>query len=456
MHIDVILGTLGIDSESETGDPMRSYEDALAIAELVAKSDEYSNSYIPDNVIVPNNFCEEVHVPNMTRSKINSFLTGYESVDQLLDTSWKAAKESGAIRHYEEKVLFPIDAMGSDGETPLEVSFKIGDPERSCGKSWFVNYLNTYSKAMQSRYSIPAKAIEEFAWMGPWDTFLSNLADITLDERWDFNNNVEEGRRFEILKSYICHTYYRLDSEGKICISDDKSFAAFNTGLVDKRFDDIILCFEPQNGQPEWRFVGFAASGNRKLKKKVASHFSPLPQTAQYFDKIEDLLFDPSHDLIVDYEHILIDNVDRLPLDFLAEELRNCDEACAAIDEIRKPSPDDDVNSLYETLSEIIETDSRVFRMLRSRMEDAVDIAKRRVKWNFKTAIPSYYPRANSMSLLLPLCLLDEQIADVALVVQLQKESMNYTGQTILTIKQAYTNARLICRPDSDWLTTAR
>ena len=34
--------------------------------------------------------------------------------------------------------------------------------------------------------------------------------------------------------------------------------------------------------------------------------------------------------------------------------------------------------------------------------------------------------------------------------------SGNYQGQTILTMRQAYKHARLICRPDSDWLTTAQ
>lgn len=163
-------------------------------------------------------------------------------------------------------------------------------------------------------------------------------------------------------------------------------------------------------------------------------------------------MFDPSKELVVDYEHILIDNVDRLPLQFLVEELRGNEEASSLVNKI-ETAEEEERENLYSSLSEIVETDSRVFRTLRNRMEDAVDIAKRRVRWNFKTAIPSYYPRANSMSLLLPLCLLDERKADAALVVQLQ-DSGNYTGQTILTISQAYTNARLICRPDSDWLTT--
>ena len=50
------------------------------------------------------------------------------------------------------------------------------------------------------------------------------------------------------------------------------------------------------------------------------------------------------------------------------------------------------------------------------------------------------------------LCLSDdEQSADVALVVEKQ-ESGNYQGQTILTLQMAYLDARLICRPNSEWL----
>ena len=41
----------------------------------------------------------------------------------------------------------------------------------------------------------------------------------------------------------------------------------------------------------------------------------------------------------------------------------------------------------------------------------------------------------------------------MALVVQ-RMRSGNYQGQTILTLPQAYLDARLVCRPDSDWLRT--
>ena len=436
---------------------MQSLEHAISVAQVMAATDEYRDEAgcVPSPVAaeLPSDFGSEVFVPYLKRNELSEFQGAYDTVDSLLSVSWDAAVQVGAVRYYEQKVVFPIDAMRSDGETPLEVSIRQGDRDRSNGCAWFVSYVNAYVPPVVSHAAIPTKAIEEFAWMGPWETFLEELAAIALPEAWCFDD-APAGRRFGILKNYICNTYYRLNLEDKICIAEDGSFAAFNTGLVDGRFDDIFLCFEPQQGQVAWRFCGFAASGNRSLKKRVNKTFNPLPQTAQYFDRIEDLLFDPSRELVVDFEHVLIDNVDRLPLDFLAQELLQSSEALAVIESIRTCDPAER-ETHFEQLSDIIETDSRVYRTLRNRMEDAIDIAKRRVKWNFKTAIPSYYPRANSMSLLLPLCLLDEQRADAALVVQLQ-ESGIYQGQTILTIEQAYTNARLICRPDSDWLTTAR
>uniref|UniRef100_UPI00386DD29D DUF3825 domain-containing protein n=1 Tax=Ruminococcus sp. TaxID=41978 RepID=UPI00386DD29D len=75
-------------------------------------------------------------------------------------------------------------------------------------------------------------------------------------------------------------------------------------------------------------------------------------------------------------------------------------------------------------------------------------------KWNYKTAIPIYYPRVNNISLLLPLCLTNnDNKADVALVIQ-KLDTGNYQGQTILTLDMAYQDARQICRPNSEWLTT--
>lgn len=108
----------------------------------------------------------------------------------------------------------------------------------------------------------------------------------------------------------------------------------------------------------------------------------------------------------------------------------------------------------YDELREAVEDNVRIKRRLINRFDDAIELAQKRVEWNFKTAVPAFYPTKNTMSLLLPLDLTENEQPDVALVVELM-ESGAYIGQTILTMKMAYNNARLICRPDSDWLNTS-
>ena len=57
----------------------------------------------------------------------------------------------------------------------------------------------------------------------------------------------------------------------------------------------------------------------------------------------------------------------------------------------------------------------------------------------------------NIISLLLPLSLTDDERIELALVVE-KTNSGNYLGHTILPLAWAYSNARLITKPDSDWL----
>lgn len=64
-----------------------------------------------------------------------------------------------------------------------------------------------------------------------------------------------------------------------------------------------------------------------------------------------------------------------------------------------------------------------------------------------------YNPRTNRGSLLLPLALVDEKLVDLALVV-VRHLSGSYQGETILPLYLAYSNSRLVSRPDSDWLNT--
>ena len=151
----------------------------------------------------------------------------------------------------------------------------------------------------------------------------------------------------------------------------------------------------------------------------------------------------------MDYEHILLENVERLPREFLLEYCNGRE-----LEEFIRKSPYESglsADRYHEELAVRIRADMRFYRRLIGRFRESVSVALKRVRWNYKTAIPMYFPTRNIMSLLLPLSLVEDDQADVALVVE-RLENGNYLGHTILTLQMAYNNARLVCRLESDWL----
>lgn len=65
-------------------------------------------------------------------------------------------------------------------------------------------------------------------------------------------------------------------------------------------------------------------------------------------------------------------------------------------------------------------------------------------------AVPQYYN--NQLQLLVPLCLQTPGIPDLALTCSKTEDKSKYMGHTCLTLEMAYNNARLIAKPDTNWL----
>lgn len=85
-------------------------------------------------------------------------------------------------------------------------------------------------------------------------------------------------------------------------------------------------------------------------------------------------------------------------------------------------------------------------------LESATNMAKKRLRRNYKIAVPQWYPAPGmvDVQLLLPLDLDRRGRVDLALVVS--SIGARYRGNTVLTLDMAYSNARLVARPDSEWL----
>jgi hypothetical protein len=275
---------------------------------------------------------------------------------------------------------------------------------------------------------------------------INDLKNLALEERWYYKKQ-DPSYPFPILAKYLNYTFYRLTKEkNKILLTE--RYAAFNTGLVNKLYEPIYALFEKNRyfGK-EWYFHEFCVSGVGKAGKILASNFNPLPQRAHYFKDPSELIYDnnaPKPQL--NWDHIILENISRFPFELLEEYKPEnfVFRDTTVMSTIEK-------EEYYKELAVAVEDDSKKFRSIKNRLSDSLETALKRIEWNFKTAIPMYYPRTNKMSLLLPLSLIDDDVIDLALVTE-KTQSGNYLGHTVLPLDWAYSNARLVTRPDSDWL----
>ena len=352
---------------------------------------------------------------------------------QMLRDSYTRAHAAGQVCPVKDGYLFQVDQWKTPHGRPLQAL--IVPNQRADGAPWVLKRVSP---------APPRQALERWAYIGSWEELLNRLADMALKENWDFADN----NRKPVLKSYLCYTFYRLQLEGKVTEGD--RLAVFNTGLVNDTYDDIYAVFVPNAANPRWRwrFQDLCVKGEGLWGKKIVSCFSSLPQPARYF-KAEDLLYDCSKLPEMDKNHIVLERLHRWPVDVLRSELES-PEAVRLLDRLEAAAPAER-DDRFEDLRSYLETNQRARNRLVDRLNSAVERAVKRVRWNYQTALPAYFPTHNSMSLMLPLDLNGSGRDDVALVVERQPSGA-YLGATILTLDMAYVDARLVCRPDKDWL----
>lgn len=251
----------------------------------------------------------------------------------------------------------------------------------------------------------------QFAFFPVFEDDVKDLAENIADsEPWDFSDSREH--KHAILRNYLNYYFRRLKEEAKIQYTQDNQYCVFNTGLVTANQEDIFAYFEKNRSQGSnispFFFKGFLKHSDPTLLSEFGM---TLPGPANFFEKPELLLLNPKFEIVPDIEHIISDNKDRFP-----DHLKQADDA-----------------------------------ELRRQLTGAIDDVKKKVRTNYKIAIPQYY--ASKIQLLLPLCLTSgSPNPDMALVISKVSGQDMYSAKTCLTLKMAYNNARLIVKPQSDWL----
>lgn len=277
---------------------------------------------------------------------------------------------------------------------------------------------------------------------------VSELAAIALPERWYFGATPPADFTYPILKSYLRYTFIRLQHESKVIASPSGAHRAFNTGLVDTLLRPIYGLFQKHTNANEsiWDVV-FCIAGEGSDGKRLVAQFSTLPQAANYLSDAGKAFYDLSAGTPqVDWQHVVKDNMARLPLAFL-KRYAPAGFTPKSTQGLTTPEFFDYKRSFIAAL----EADPGGYRNIVSKLEEALERTLRRIQINYTTAVPTYYPKINSIDLLLPICLVNESTVDFAIVTR-REPSGKYIGHTILTLRQAYNNARLICKLDEHWL----
>ena len=311
-----------------------------------------------------------------------------------------------------------------------------------CKKTSITSSANLQKCKSDSR----TPSLFDWAYMGHYDSMMQDLAELALDETWSLGSS----SKLVILDSYLRYTFGKLWIENKICYTKDRSgkkYAAFNTGLVDDLYKPIYALFkENTRGPQEWTREDFCVAGEDSGKKLV-DLFDALPPAANYFTNLSDLLYDTSKGApVLDSKHIIIENINRFPYAILKEF------APEGFEVLRTENlTEEETKKYFEELKQALLDDKFTYRNFNDRLKSVVDLSVERVKWNYKSAIPMYYPNRKKMCLLLPLIFGRNNKVELALVVS-KGQSGNYQGETIYPLDWAYKCARLVCRPDSDWL----
>ena len=241
----------------------------------------------------------------------------------------------------------------------------------------------------------------DYTWFSDFHGSIEELKSIAMKEDWDYKKN-PIGKN-PILENYIKHTFVKLYEEKKDL--EQNGYSVFNTGLVTD-YQEEIFAFSQYNKRQssiKWFFIGWRKSSDRDLMK-----FTKLPENANYFDNSSDLIYDTKLNLRPNINHIIDDNITRFP-------------------------------TALQTMDKY---------QLGVLLEGTINDAIKRIRRNYKTAVPQYYD--GRLQLLLPLCLTSKASADLALVIE--KENDVYRASTCLTLDMAINNARLIAKPDDEWL----
>ena len=406
----------------------------------------------------------------------------------LLDEDWRVARATGCVTGTRSRATFPLRYLQEDGVRPVELTLRRA-ARSSTSFRWELAAVDgddgtapaheaagleglpladegawydlSAASAWRAPVTGPARELAQFAVIGTWDALLGELARTAAPERWSYPGvsaapAAAGGTRYGVLREYFTVAFHRARMQGRIAEAPGRSFAAFNTGLVTAASEDVFACFEPAKGDIPWKFCGFAQAGSGELGRRLTSELPGIPEAPTYLESLTDVVPPAGAPVVLDYRSLLGDCLGRLPRAFLEEGLCGTEGALVQLDRMSDASLAPAARTEARTrLARFIADVPAVRRRLARALDDAADMALRACRRSYRTSVPVFDPAEDRMKLLVPLCLVDDRTADVALVVEPQPSGA-CQASTLVTLPRAYACARVVSAEQPAWLSADR
>jgi ribosomal protein S30 len=268
--------------------------------------------------------------------------------------------------------------------------------------------------------SIPTPSLD-------FDASFKSIAEKTIDgyDSWEFQQPRFKAKyshgAVPKLKNYLNYTFVRLAeleqrTAGYFLFDKDQEWVCFNTGLHNAFGADLLAVFQKykpnanpnQEVRPDWVYKGCYAPNDHQYRTIFGTK---VPDIAWYSNDSADYVFNTSY------------NLDKDAFDHLFERAKERAGLPNATDEV-------------------------VRNYLRGTIENLVP----KIRRNYKIAIPVYFVEEKRMQLLLPFGSASSSSETSCFLVERDDANKTYHLKTIFDLDQAYFSARLITRPDKEWL----
>lgn len=467
-------------AQPESPAPATSPAPAPAPAPVAAPGPAPATQPLPHQNL-PELFSAEVHCKDELLRVLYQKLPIDADVTRTLDEDWRVARSTGTLSGTRSRVTFPLRYLHEDGSGPVEVTIRRTSRPLS-GKQWSLALvdgddgtgmvheqvgLEGLPAADEGAWSdlsgaslqgvgtsivSPLREFAQFAVIGSWERTLGTLATMVAPERWNFpGEGVGAPSRYGVLREYLTVTFHRVVEQDRVATAADGSLAAFDTGLLTPFGEDVYAVFSPNVGDIAWKLDGFATAGSGELGARLVATLPDLPQPASYLERVEDVVCQPGRMLILDTEALLGEQVGRLPRAFLADQLADSPEASRLLREGVDAGSGRLGRGACRDLARAIKADPGLYRRMARALQDATSLSLRLAQASYRMAAPAFDPATGTMRLLLPLCLVDDGVADCAMSLELMPSGA-YRGAAILSLPRAYACARVVSRDQSAWL----